>query len=80
MLLNVIDKRKRPYRWKNVDAFVEPTCHDNGIADADQVELSEIPMIACEDVIGVSVAEALRWANAFDEAVTLFLSDAEDAS
>jgi hypothetical protein len=35
MICNIIDKRARPYRWREVNAIIEATSHDNAWADAD---------------------------------------------
>jgi hypothetical protein len=41
MLWNIIDKRTRPYRWREVNAIVEAVEHDNSCADADQAPESD---------------------------------------
>lgn len=28
-ILNIVDRRKRPYRFQKINAIVEPTRHDN---------------------------------------------------
>jgi hypothetical protein len=33
MIWNIVDGRERPYRWKAIKAIVEPTWHDNKVAD-----------------------------------------------
>jgi len=38
MILNIIDNRKRPYRWKRISAIIEATWHDNSCEDADIAE------------------------------------------
>lgn len=38
MLTNIIDHRKRPYRFKKINAVIEPTRHDNTVKDADQAD------------------------------------------
>src|ERR1700722_17477175 len=35
-VLNIIDHRKRPYRFLKINAVIEPTRHDNRCTDADQ--------------------------------------------
>lgn len=77
MIWNIIDKRTRPHRWASVDAVIEPTMHDNGVADADQAPLEQTYL--CEVRDGISVAEAIRWANSFDCPTTLYLYDDGDA-
>lgn len=37
-IVNIIDRRTRPYRFKVVNAIVEAAWHDNSVADSDQVD------------------------------------------
>jgi hypothetical protein len=74
MIWNIVDHRARRHRWKRVNAIVEPTWHDNGVADSDQCEIGE------DDIVydhreGISIAEAVAWANSLPNRVTLFLYD-----
>jgi hypothetical protein len=71
---NIIDRRQHQYRWKCINAIVEPTCHDNDVADSDQSERGpdDIVYDQREDI---SLADAIAWANALPERVTLFLYD-----
>lgn len=75
MIMNVIDNRRLRYRWKRVNAVSEPTWHDNKCPDADQAHpgLGEVDY---EERNGVSVSEAIRWADELPYVVTLYLSDA----
>lgn len=41
MLWNIIDKRARPYRWREVNAIVEAVEYNNSCADADQAPQSD---------------------------------------
>ena len=83
MILNVIDRRarphrwkRRPHRWKRVNAIIEDAWHDNTVEDADQAPQSrEDEGIDDDERRGVSVAEAVAWASALDAAVTLYLYD-----
>ena len=76
MILNVIDRRARPHRWKRVNAVIEDTWHDNTVADSDQAPRSrEGEGIDYDERRDVSVAEAIVWASALDAAVTLYLYD-----
>ncbi len=36
MTLNIIDRRERRYRWKAIDAIIEPTHQDNSVDGSDQ--------------------------------------------
>jgi hypothetical protein len=38
MILNIVDRRKQIYRWKCIDAIIEPTWHDNACADSDYAD------------------------------------------
>lgn len=75
MILNVIDKRKKRYRWKRVNAIIESAWHDNGVEDADQAERRDDVEIAYDANESISVAEAIDWASSKEDGVTLFLYD-----
>ncbi len=76
MLWNVIDKRARPYRWREVNAIVEAVEHDNSCADADQAPASDPAITVDYDALeAVSVQEAVTWANGQPCPVTLYLYD-----
>lgn len=74
MIANVIDNRKSPYRWKCVNAIIEPAWHDNKCRDADQAEpvLGELDY---DERPGLSVNDAIEWANHLPFLVTLYLLD-----
>jgi hypothetical protein len=74
MLCNVIDNRSRRYRWRRVEAILEATSHDNGCADSDAVEPADDELLF-DRRDGLSVAEAVAWADAQPGMVTLFLYD-----
>jgi hypothetical protein len=73
-LCNIIDRRKRPYRFLKINAVVEPTCHDNPCVDADYAERGYVGIGYDEQEHG-SLAAAVVWAQSFDHAVTLYLYD-----
>lgn len=76
MLWNVIDKRKRPYRWREINAIIEATEHDNSCADADQAPESDPNVTVDYDALeAVSVSEAIKWAESQSCPVTLYLYD-----
>lgn len=77
MIQNIIDNRTKRYRWKMVNAFAEPTWHDNAIAESDQAKptLGESDYEAKENL---SVEDAIAWAQAFSFPVTLHLYDEGD--
>jgi hypothetical protein len=77
LIWNVIDKRKRQYRWKRINAEIEPTWADNSCRDSDQAEEDDPLAVAYEHREGLSLAEAVSWATAKPYAVTLYLYDEE---
>lgn len=76
MLWNIIDNRKRRYRWREVNAIVEAIEHDNSCKDADQASESD-PAITVDYAAleAVSVSEAVKWAESQPCPVTLYLYD-----
>lgn len=74
MLCNIVDHRDRPYRWKRVNAIIEPTFHDNSCADSDEAEENHEADVY-DKREGISLAEAVAWASAKPYAATLFLYD-----
>jgi hypothetical protein len=76
MIWNIIDRRKRPYRWAQVNAIIEAVEHDNSCVDADQApEAAPDKVIDYDQLEGISVEQAVTWANQQDAAVTLYLYD-----
>ena len=78
MIWNVIDQRKRPYRWMRVNAIIEAIEHDNSCLEADQAEeASPSLVIDHERRDHISVREAIDWAHEARCPVTLYLYDAD---
>jgi hypothetical protein len=78
MIWNVIDRRSRPYRWKCVSAIVEAVENDNSVDDADQADESPPATVIVHDKRdGISVREAIEWANQQRCPVTLYIYDAD---
>jgi len=76
MLCNIIDRRTRPYRWREVNAIVEATEHDNSCQGADRAPKSDPGVTVLYGALeAVSVAEAVRWAEGQLCPVTLYLYD-----
>jgi hypothetical protein len=76
MLWNIIDRRTRPYRWREVNAIVEAIEHDNSCKDSDQAPESDPSLtVDYEALEAVSVAEAVQWAEGKPCPVTLYLYD-----
>jgi len=74
MIWNIVDRRHRRFRWGRVNAVVEATSHDNSVADSDQIEPARDD-VDYDERIGVSLAEAVTWAQQFPGPVTLYLYD-----
>ena len=74
MIYNIIDRRKRPYRWREVNAIIEATSHDNFCKDADQQKPSDGDL-TYDQLENVSLQEAIDWANRETCPVTLYLYD-----
>jgi hypothetical protein len=74
MIYNVIDSRKRPYRWRKVNAIIEATSHDNSCKDADQQPPSDDDL-TYDEREGISLNEAIRWADEQSCPVTLYIYD-----
>lgn len=75
MLMNLIDLREKPYRWKSVVAVVESATKNNAAQDADTVETAagvEIDYAEREDL---TVRDAVLWAEQLQGKVTLYLYD-----
>jgi hypothetical protein len=74
MICNIIDKRTRPYRWREVNAIIEATSHDNACEDADQ-QPSTAEDLTYDQRENVTLAEAIAWATEETCPVTLYLYD-----
>ena len=77
MIWNVIDKRTRPYRWAKINAIIEATWHDNTVADTDVAPdlRPQEEEVTYDQREGVSLQEAISWANDQTCPVTLYLYD-----
>lgn len=78
MLVNLIDLRERPYRWSSILAVVESAAKDNQADDADKVNDRFGVEIDYAERDGVSVREAVLWAERLEGMVTLYLYDREE--
>lgn len=79
MIYNIIDRRKRPHRWRDVNAIIEATSHDNACKDADQQPPSDDD-VAYDQLEDVTLQEAIVWANEQPSPVTLYLYDKGDGT
>jgi hypothetical protein len=59
MITNIIDRRKRPYRFWKVNAIVEAAWHDNSVNDADQAPSGKNDGPAYEERTSSRVARQL---------------------
>ena len=75
MISNIIDRRKRKYRWKEITAIMEPTYHDNLVDDGDKAEVPEPGFIDYDERRVISVADTIAWAASLPFAATLCLYD-----
>jgi hypothetical protein len=48
MIWNIVDRRKRPYRWKAITAIIEPTYHDNNCARVRRLRKARIVRMAAD--------------------------------
>lgn len=75
MLVNMIDLREREYRWSRVMAVLESATKNNEAEDADQVKPGLGIEIDYAERSGLSVREAVLWAEKTDGPLTLYLYD-----
>ncbi|MCK6104138.1 MULTISPECIES: hypothetical protein [unclassified Brevundimonas] len=80
MIANIIDRRVHVHKWRSVDAVAEATWHDNarpGTPHHDNAD--KAASITHGDTMasrsGISVTEAIAWAQAYSDEVTLYLYD-----
>jgi hypothetical protein len=64
----------RRFRWKQITAIIEPTRHDNGADDADQAD-DKGDSLVYDHRPAISITDAIAWATAIPEDVTLYLYD-----
>jgi hypothetical protein len=74
MIFNIVDRRKRVFRWREINAIIEATSHDNSCNDSDQMPPSADDL-TYEELKGASLQEAVAWADSQPSAVTLYLYD-----
>ena len=75
MLMNVVDLRERTYRWREVLAVIESGFKNNEAQDADHVTGDIGAMIDYAERAGISVRDAVHWAEQAGGPVTLYLYD-----
>ncbi len=75
VIWNIIDSRKRPYRWRQVNAVIENIEHDNSVEGADIFDEQNPGAPLYEEKNGVLLHEAIEWAESAPGKVTLYLYD-----
>jgi hypothetical protein len=78
MICNIIDRRRRRHRWKQITAIIEPTYHDNSVDDSDQAEVPDSDFVDYDERAAISVGDAIAWALSLPFAATLYLYDLGD--
>ena len=76
--MNLIDLREQPYRWAKVMAVVESATKNNEADDSDQVPPNGGIEIDYAERCGVSVRDAVLWAERMDGPLTLYLYDQDE--
>ena len=75
-LVNIVDNRKRRYRFHKVNAIIEAAWHDNSCKDSDRVNSNpDNDGPAYEEAEHITLEAAVAWANKFKNDVTLYLYD-----
>ena len=81
MIWNIIDRRKRQYRWNHVNVIIEATFHDNSVDDSDQAPvITNDTHVIYEQREGITVADAIKWAAEASCPVTLYIYDEGDGT
>ncbi|WEK40401.1 MAG: hypothetical protein P0Y50_02005 [Candidatus Brevundimonas colombiensis] len=80
MITNILDRRIHIHEWRSVDAVAEATWHDNappGTQHHDNADATA--SIKLGDTMssrsGISVTDAIAWAQQYPDEVTLYLYD-----
>ena len=76
MITNIVDRRKRPHRWKRINAIIEATWHNQDQPDSDKAKRpSDDDYVTIEERPYTSLSDAIAWAHGLPCEVTLFLYD-----
>lgn len=73
-IINIIDGRKRRYRFLKINAVIEAAWHDNSVKDSDRSD-SVLGGPDYDELEHITFAAALAWGNSFEAPVTLFVYD-----
>lgn len=74
-ILNIIDRRKNDYKWKEITAIFEPTCHDNSVENSDITEHTRYDGIGYDEIEKCSLSEAIQFGEKNINFVTLYIYD-----
>jgi hypothetical protein len=74
-LLNIIDRRNKPYLWKEITAIFEPTCYDNFIKNSDITENNNYEGVGYDEIHNCSLMSAINFAMNHKNFVTLYIYD-----
>lgn len=74
MIYNIVDRRKRKYRWQEINAIIEHTSNDNSCEDSDQCEYED-GGVMYEERANIHLHDAILWAGNESTKVTLYLYD-----
>lgn len=82
MIFNIIDRRKKPYSWKQITAVIEPIWQDNYVSLKNNgdyyncsAEMEQKAGIGYEEIEQCSLAMAIEKASSLEYPCTLFLYD-----
>lgn len=78
MLINIVDHRKHQYRFKKINAVIEPTRHDNRCKNADRAKANpkmDKEWMGYDEKEHVTLNEAFQWASSHSDEVTLYIYD-----
>lgn len=78
MIWNIIDNRKRKYRWLKINAIIENVEHDNSCEDTDIFDEENDAAPVYDGREGILLHEAIAWAESEVGKVTLYLYDDGD--
>ena len=75
MIWNIIDKRSRTYRWREINAVIENVANDNSCQDTDIFDEENEAAPIYDDRSNISLHEAIAWAETQSGKITLYLYD-----
>ena len=76
-IVNIVDRRKKTYRFMKINAIVEAAWHDNSCTDSDQIQ-HEGEGPSYDEREHISLSDAVAWGESFDTPVTLYIYGPND--